>query len=59
MNGRVAAVIVAVALVAAAPAGAAKPKAAPQISGVTIEGQWLDLRAFRGRPIFVNIWAST
>ncbi len=58
MSGRVAAVLVAVALVAAAPAGAAKPKA-PQISGVTIDGQWLDLRSFRGRPIFVNVWAAT
>jgi RTX calcium-binding nonapeptide repeat (4 copies) len=31
---------------------------APAIAGVTLEGRRLSLAAFRGRPVFVNVWSS-
>ena len=31
---------------------------APPVEGVTLEGERLALDDFRGRPVFVNVWAS-
>jgi hypothetical protein len=50
------ALVIAVALaVAVAPASAAK---APNITGTTLNGKKLALSWFRGKPVFVNVWAS-
>jgi cytochrome oxidase Cu insertion factor (SCO1/SenC/PrrC family) len=37
--------------------GAASP-AAVDIEGETLDGERLSLAAFRGKPTFVNVWAS-
>lgn len=42
---------------AAAPAVAARPKA-PDIGGTTLNGKKLSLAWFRGKPVFLNVWAS-
>ncbi len=31
---------------------------APEIAGVTADGERLALADFRGKPVFVNVWAS-
>ena len=31
---------------------------APAIDGITIDGKRLSLASFRGKPVFVNVWAS-
>ena len=41
----------------AAP-GEAPGEPAPAIEGVTIDGKRLSLASFRGKPVFVNVWAS-
>jgi cytochrome c biogenesis protein CcmG/thiol:disulfide interchange protein DsbE len=33
-------------------------KPAPPIEGTTLEGERLALADLRGRPVFVNVWAS-
>lgn len=33
-------------------------RAAPEISGVTLDGDRLALAAFRGKPVVVNVWSS-
>ncbi len=40
-----------------APAEAAG-KPAPAIEGITIDGKRLSLASYRGKPVFVNVWAS-
>ena len=32
--------------------------AAPDIAGTTLDGDRASLADFRGRPVFVNVWAS-
>jgi hypothetical protein len=34
-----------------------RPKA-PAIEGVSLDGGRLSLAAFRGKPVFVNVWSS-
>ena len=36
----------------------ARGEPAPAIEGITIDGKRLSLAAFRGKPVFVNVWAS-
>jgi cytochrome oxidase Cu insertion factor (SCO1/SenC/PrrC family) len=36
----------------------AGPPAAVDIEGETLDGERLSLAAFRGKPTFVNVWAS-
>ena len=31
---------------------------APEVEGVTIDGERLSLASFRGKPVFVNVWAA-
>jgi hypothetical protein len=31
---------------------------APDIEGVTIDGERVSLADYRGRPVFVNVWAA-
>jgi hypothetical protein len=31
---------------------------APEVEGVTIEGERISLEDFKGRPVFVNVWSS-
>jgi cytochrome oxidase Cu insertion factor (SCO1/SenC/PrrC family) len=42
---------------AARPTGTGSP-AAVDIEGETLDGKRLSLAAFRGKPTFVNVWAS-
>ena len=37
---------------------AAPRRAAPTISGTTLDGRKLSLAQFRGKPVMVNAWAS-
>ncbi|HEU0303406.1 MAG TPA: hypothetical protein VFR32_02380 [Gaiellaceae bacterium] len=45
-----------VATAAAAPEAVRKP--APAIAGVTLDGRQLSLAKLRGKPVFINVWAS-
>jgi hypothetical protein len=36
----------------------ATARQAPEIEGVTLDGEPLSLADFRGRPVFVNVWAA-
>jgi hypothetical protein len=51
-----------VALTVAGPGATAPDRAlgerAPNISGTTLNGKKLALSWFRGKPVFVNVWAS-
>jgi hypothetical protein len=31
---------------------------APDVEGVTIDGERVSLADYRGRPVFVNVWAA-
>jgi cytochrome oxidase Cu insertion factor (SCO1/SenC/PrrC family) len=42
---------------AARTAGAESPRGV-EIEGTTLDGEQLSLAAFRGKPTFVNVWAS-
>jgi hypothetical protein len=48
----------------AAPPTSTQPPAetpvrrAPDIAGVTLEGERLSLAGLRGQPVFVNVWSS-
>ncbi len=43
----------------AKPAGNAAPgDPAPTLAGTSLDGAALDIKAFRGRPVVVNFWAS-
>jgi cytochrome c biogenesis protein CcmG, thiol:disulfide interchange protein DsbE len=57
---RIAAVVaLACAVVAtAAAATEATRKPAPALTGVTLDGKQLSLAKLRGKPVFVNVWAS-
>lgn len=33
-------------------------RAAPEIEGISLDGERLSLEDFRGRPVFVNVWSS-
>jgi cytochrome oxidase Cu insertion factor (SCO1/SenC/PrrC family) len=37
---------------------AAPARQAPDVEGVTLDGKRLSLADFRGRPVFVNVWAA-
>jgi FlaG/FlaF family flagellin (archaellin) len=41
-----------------APAEQTVRQPAPEVEGVTIEGERISLEEFRGRPVFVNVWSS-
>jgi hypothetical protein len=42
-----------------APSGTrAAPAEGVELAGETIEGERLSLADFRGKPVFVNVWAS-
>ena len=43
---------------ATAPPPATSARQAPEIEGVTLDGKRLSLSDFRGRPVFVNVWAA-
>ena len=62
MPVRGAAVLAALVLLAATPAAAttdaARPRPkAPPIAGYTLDGNWLNIRSYRGRPVFLNFWS--
>jgi cytochrome c biogenesis protein CcmG/thiol:disulfide interchange protein DsbE len=40
------------------PAGTAAGRAAPKLTGTTLDGAAFDLASLRGRPVIVNFWAS-
>ncbi|MGZ8501348.1 MAG: TlpA family protein disulfide reductase [Candidatus Limnocylindrales bacterium] len=40
------------------PAGAGAGRAAPRLTGTTLDGAAFDLASLRGRPVIVNFWAS-
>jgi hypothetical protein len=42
---------------AARTAGAESPRGV-EMEGTTLDGERLSLAAFRGKPTFVNVWAS-
>jgi hypothetical protein len=35
-----------------------RPAAAVELEGETLDGERLSLADFRGKPVFVNVWAS-
>jgi cytochrome oxidase Cu insertion factor (SCO1/SenC/PrrC family) len=39
-------------------ADAADRPRAPQIEGVSLDGERISLADFRGKPVFVNVWSS-
>jgi cytochrome oxidase Cu insertion factor (SCO1/SenC/PrrC family) len=39
-------------------AEAAKRPPAPQIEGVSLDGERMSLADFRGKAVFVNVWSS-
>ena len=42
-----------------AEAPAAKPSGnAPELAGTGVGGEALDVTAYRGKPVFVNVWSS-
>jgi cytochrome oxidase Cu insertion factor (SCO1/SenC/PrrC family) len=42
-----------------APSGStAAPATGVELEGETLDGQRLSLADFRGKPVFVNVWAS-
>lgn len=41
---------------ASPPAQATRP--APEVEGLTLDGERLSLDSFRGRPVLVNVWSS-
>ena len=43
---------------AATPPPDTSARQAPEIEGVTIDGERVSLSDFRGRPVFVNVWAA-
>jgi hypothetical protein len=43
---------------ATAPPPETSARQAPEVAGVTIDGKRLSLADFRGRPVFVNVWAA-
>jgi hypothetical protein len=40
------------------PASASTRKAAPPLSGETLDGEAIALGEFRGRPLMINVWSS-
>jgi cytochrome oxidase Cu insertion factor (SCO1/SenC/PrrC family) len=42
----------------AASGSTAAPAAGVELAGETLDGEPLSLADFRGKPVFVNVWAS-
>jgi hypothetical protein len=40
------------------PPRTTQARQAPDIEGVTLDGDRVSLSDFRGRPLFVNVWAA-
>ncbi|HEY5873291.1 MAG TPA: hypothetical protein VIT46_08635 [Gaiellaceae bacterium] len=40
------------------PAQSSNRQAAPPLSGVTLDGDAIATRDFRGRPVLINVWSS-
>ena len=42
----------------ASPPPPTSARQAPDIEGVTLDGERVSLADYRGRPVFVNVWAA-